>query len=123
MSKRPHLESGTETHPGGKKSANGSVSASSADAQKGAMGVGISNVLQSTASSSFLSLIFQVGMHSHFLDQWRGITSNRFVLKMVHYHHLQLRSHPSMFCKFWQFSVKVAAAHHPIIQKEVNELL
>ena len=34
-----HLESGTETHPGGKKSAGGSVSANSADARKkGAMG-------------------------------------------------------------------------------------
>ena len=34
LAKRPHLESGTETHPGGKKSAGGSVSASSADARR-----------------------------------------------------------------------------------------
>ena len=33
------------------------------------------------------------------------------------------RSHPSLFCNFWQLSVKVATAHHPIIQKEVDELL
>ena len=34
MAKRPHLESRIETHPGGKKSAGGSVSVSSADARK-----------------------------------------------------------------------------------------
>ena len=34
LAKRPHLESGTETHSGGKKSAVGSVSASSANARK-----------------------------------------------------------------------------------------
>ena len=34
LAKRPHLESETETHPGGRKSAGGSVSASSADARK-----------------------------------------------------------------------------------------
>ena len=42
---------------------------------------------------------------------------------MVWCHHLQLRSCPPLFCNFWQFNVKVAAAHHPIIQKEVDELL
>ena len=60
--KRPHLESRIGTHPGGKKSAGGSVSVSSADARK-------------------------------------------------------------KFCNFLQFNVEVAAAHHPIIQKEVDELL
>ena len=30
---------------------------------------------------------------------------------------------PPLFCNFWPFSVKVAAAHHHIIQKEVDELL
>ena len=42
---------------------------------------------------------------------------------MVQGHHLQLRSHAPLFCNFWQFNVKAAAAHHPIIQKEVDELL
>ena len=42
---------------------------------------------------------------------------------MVWGHQLQLRSHPPLFCNFWQFNVKVAAAHHHIIQKEVDELL
>ena len=29
---------------------------------------------------------------------------------------------PSLFHNLWQFNVKMAAAHHPIIQKEVDEL-
>ena len=60
-----------------------------------------------------------------FLDQWRSITSNRFVLNMVHSHHLQLRSchaHPCSII-FWLFNVKAAAAHYLIIQKEIDELL
>ena len=48
---------------------------------------------------------------------------NRFVLNMVQGHHLQLRPCPPLFCNFWQFNVKVAAAHHPIIQKVVDWLL
>ena len=58
-----------------------------------------------------------------FLDQWRSITSNWFVLNIVWGYHLQLRSHPPLFHNFWQLNVKVAAAHQPIIQKEVDELL
>ena len=87
------------------------------------MGVSAPDVSQSTASSSSSSLFFQVGMLSHFFDQWRNITSNRFALNMVQVHHLQLRPHPPLFCNFQQFDVKVAAAHHPIIQKEVDEVL
>ena len=34
LAKRPHLERGTETCPGGKKSAVGNVSASSADTRR-----------------------------------------------------------------------------------------
>ena len=58
----------------------------------------------------------------YFLDQWRSIPSNRFVLNMVQCHHLQLRYHPPLSHMFWEFNVKVAAAHHPIIHKEVNEV-
>ena len=58
-----------------------------------------------------------------FLDQWQSITSNSFVLNMVQGHHLQLRSHCPLCHNLWQFSAKAAAAHLPIIQKEVNELL
>ena len=81
LAKRPHLESGTETNPGGKKCAGSGVSASSADARK--MGAGTPNVSQTMASSSSSSLGFKVGMLSHFWDQWRSITSNRFVLNMA----------------------------------------
>ena len=42
---------------------------------------------------------------------------------MVQGDHLQLRSCPPLFHNLWQFNVKAAAAHHPIIQKEVYELL
>ena len=89
------------------------------------MGVGAPDVLQpsTSSSSSSTSAPFQVGMLFKFLDQWRSITSNRFVLNMVQGHHLQLRSHPPLFRNFWHFNVKVPAAHHPVIQKEVDELL
>ena len=42
---------------------------------------------------------------------------------MVHGHHLELRSYPPLFHNSQHFEVKVAVAHHPIIQKEVDELL
>ena len=89
------------------------------------MGVSTPDVLQpsTSSSSSSTSAPFQVGMLFKFLDQWRSITSNRFVLNMVQGHHLQLRSHPPLFRNFWHFNVKVPAAHHPVIQKEVDELL
>ena len=46
LAKRPHLEIGTETHPGGKKSAGGYFSASSADARKkGAVEISAPEVL------------------------------------------------------------------------------
>ena len=61
-------------------------------------------------------------MLSHFLDQWRSITSNRSVLNMVQGHHFQLRSHPSLFSNLKQFSIK-AETHYPVNQKEVDELL
>ena len=66
---------------------------------------------------------FRFGMLFKFFDQWRSITSDRFVLNMVWGHHLQLRSYPPLFCDLRHFNVKAAAAHHPIIQKEVDELL
>ena len=90
------------------------------------MGVATPDVSQpstSSSSSSSTSAPFQVGIFFKFLDQWRSITSNRFVLNMVRGHHLQLRSRPTLFHNFQHFNVKVPAAHHPVIQKEVDELL
>ena len=96
--------------------------------QEGNVGMGVStpDVPQpstSSSSSSSTSAMFQVGMLFKFFDQWRSITSNRFVLNMVQGHHFQLRSHPPLFHDFWHFNVNAAAAHHPVIQKEVDELL
>ena len=90
------------------------------------MGVSTPDVAESSASSASPSstpAAFQVGMLLNFFDYWRSLTSNRFVLNMVWGHHLQLRSPPPLLHNFWQFNVKVAAGHHPIIQKEVDELL
>ena len=127
LPKRPHLDSGNEAHPSGKKSAGGSVSTNSAESRrKGGVGVNVPDVPEPSASSAFsssTSATFQVGMLFKFCDQWRSITSNRFVLNMVWGHHLQLRSHLSSFCDFQHINVKVAAAHHPVIQKEVDDLL
>ena len=96
--------------------------------QEGKVGVGVSapDVPQpstSSPSSSTTSTTFQIGILFKFFDQWRSIISNRFVLNMVQGHHLQLRSHPPLFHDFQHFNVKAAAAHHPVIQKEVDELL
>ena len=92
--------------------------------RKVAMGDGIPDVLQSTASSSSSSsFVVQAGTLPQFLYQWRSITSNRFVINMVKGQHLQLRYQAPSFHNFTQFDIKVAAAHHPIIQKEVDELL
>ena len=49
--------------------------------------------------------------------------SNRFVLNMVRGHHVQHRYHPPMFHNFWHFNVKAAVAHHPLVQKDVDEQL
>ena len=45
------------------------------------------------------------------------------MLHIVWGHHLQPWSHPPLFHYFWQFNVKAATTHYPIIQKEVDELL
>ena len=94
--------------------------------QEGKVGMGVSTPdvpEASTSSSSSSSTMFQVGMLFKFFDQWRSITSNRFVLNMVWGHHLQLRSCPPLFCDFWHFNFKAAAAHHLVVQKEADELL
>ena len=127
LPKRPHLESGNEAHPNGKKSTGGSVSTSSTESRrKGGHGVGTPDVSEpstSSSSSSSTSATVQAGILFKFFHQWRSITSNRFVLNMVWCHHLQLRSHPPLFHNFQCFNVKAAAAHHPVIQKELDELL
>ena len=51
------------------------------------------------------------------------MTFNRFVLNMVKCHHLHLRCHSPLFCNYKQFDINTATAHHPVIQKEVDEIL
>ena len=94
--------------------------------ERGTVGVSIPEMPESSASSASSSstpAAFQVGMIFNFFDQWRSIISKRFVLNMVWGDYLQLRSCPPLFCDFWQFNVKAAAAHHPVIQREVDKLL
>ena len=45
------------------------------------------------------------------------------MLNDIEDHHLQLRYHPLLFCNFKCFNIKAGTAHHPLIQKEVDELL
>ena len=71
LPKRPHLESGNEARPSGKKSAGGSVSTSSAESRrKRVMGVSTLDApgpSTSSSSSSSTSAAFQVGMLFKFL--------------------------------------------------------
>ena len=83
----------------------------------------IPDALQSLISSPSSSSVVQVGALPEFLDQWRSITSNRFILNMVKGHYLQLTFCPPLFHNFRQFSKKAAPAHHPIFHKEMDELL
>ena len=93
--------------------------------ERGGMGVSTPDVPEPSTSSASpsTSAAYQVGMLFKFFDQWRSITSNRFVLNMVQGHHIQLRSHPPLLHDFQHFNVKVVAAHPPVIQRVVDELL
>ena len=90
---------------------------------KGSTGAGTPDVSWSSVSSSSSFEVFQIGMLFKCFDQWRNMTSNRFVLNVVSGHYLRLESYLPLFHSFWQFNVKVATTHHPIIQKEVDEQL
>ena len=76
-----------------------------------------------TVFAYITSSVMQVGSLPKFLDQWRSITSKRYVLNTVKGHHHQLRCCPLLFCNYRQFNIKAALAHHPIIYREVDELL
>ena len=57
-------------------------------------------ISQPSTSSSSSPAVFQVGMLFKYFDQWRSITSSRFVVNMVQGHHLQLMSCPPLFHNF-----------------------
>ena len=121
--KKLHHEAKPKSHHGGRKSAAGS-SASSTDSRKmGAMVDGVLDAIQSLTSSPSSSSIVQVGTLPKFLDQWKSITSNMFVLNMVKGNHLQVRCCPLLFHNFRHLIIKASLVHHPIIQKEVDDLL
>ena len=78
VAKKPHSDPRMESPHSGRKSCGGGASAYAC----------VADVLWSTTSSASPSSLGQVGTLPHFLDQWRSITSNRFVLNMVKGHHL-----------------------------------
>ena len=87
----------------------------------GAVRDAIPHVLQSTTSSPLFSAVVQIDTLLQFLNQWRSITSNRFMLNMVKGHYLQLRCHPPLFHNLKQ--LKATTVHHSVIQKEAHDLL
>ena len=123
LAKKPHLDTRTESCQGGRNTAFGlCVSSTDSTKQRSRWGDGVPDGIQSMTSSPSSSPVLQVGTLSNFSDQWRSINCNRFVLNSVKGHHLQPRWHPPLFWNFKWFNIKAAMAHHPIIQKEVNEL-
>ena len=66
---------------------------------------------------------FRLVCFSNFLINGEALHPTALCFNMVRGHHLQLRSHPPLFCDFWHLNVKAAPADHPVIQKEVDELL
>ena len=91
--------------------------------EKGGCGGGTPDVLEPSTSSSSLSstsATFHVGV---LFDQWRSITSNRFVLNMVWGHHLQLRSCPPLFCDFQHFNVRQQQLIIPLFRRRLMSFL
>ena len=62
----------------------------------------------------------QVHTLAKFLDQWRNITSNRFCSILLK---VTIFILDSTFCYFKWFNIKADVDQHPIIGKEVDELL
>ena len=114
---RPYSDHGTESHQSGRKSSGAGASASVTDSQKKGSHEGWHFWCFAVYIIDFYSSIMQADTLPHFVDQWGINTLSRSVLNMVRGHHLHVRAHPH-----W-FNIKTAPAHHPVIQKEVQELL
>ena len=67
--------------------------------------------------------LFRLVCFSNFLINREALHPTGLCLIWFGGHHLQLRSHPPLFHDFQHFNVKATAAHHPVIQKEADELL
>ena len=109
--KIPHLDTKLENHQGGRRFIGVAAIRSTHSRKKGRHLDGIPDVIQSATSSSLF--VVQACTLPNFLDQWRKITSNRFVLNIVKGHHLQLSYHPPLFCNFKWFNIKAVSSHHP----------
>ena len=83
----------------------------------------VPDVLQSTSSSPSSASVVWVGALQKNLDQYISLTFNRVVPNVIKDLHLQLRCHPPLLQKFLWFNIIAAMAHHPSIQKEVDEML
>ena len=114
--KKSHFETRIESHPDSRKSLGDTSGSFANSRKKGSCGYGTLDVLHCTTSSTASSYIMQVGRLSQLLDQWRSITSSRFVLNVFKGHHLQLKCHAWLFWNFKWFNIEVATAHHRITQ-------
>ena len=90
--------------------------------KKGSCRSGILDVYSPPYPSTLSSLVVKVGTLPLFLNQWKSITSNRFLLKMFQGYYLTFRCHAPFSIILNSLTLKAAAAHQPVIQ-EVNELL
>ena len=59
---------------------------------------------------------------SNFLDQWKSITFNRFVVNMIKGHLHHLKCHPLLFQKLKWFNFRVLLVHYAVILEEVDLL-
>ena len=128
LPKWPHLDIGNEGHPNGKKSAGSTVPTSSNESRrKGGHAGGTPDVprgLHLFIPPHHLHLQhLKLVCFSNFLINGEALHPTGLCLKWFWATIFSFRSHPPLFCDFWHFNVKVAAAHHPVIQKEVDELL
>ena len=124
LAQKPHLVTKTESYQGGSNSPGSASTSSTYPNMKGHHGGQCSWCV--TVNIFFtITFIHCTGLYTSktILDQWRGLTFNWLVFNMVKGHHLQLRCHPLLFHIFTWFNIKANMVHHPIIQKEVDELL
>ena len=119
LPEKSHLDPVLNACQGGRKSVGGTLTSSTDSRKKKCHGNVILDVSQSS-SSSFSSIV-QMCTLTEFLDQWRSITFNRFMLNMVKSHYVQLRHHPPLSHNFRWFNIQATPVQHSVFQ-EVHEL-
>ena len=119
FSKKSELGSKPDSHQGERKSF-GDVSTSSTDSSK----KGTCGGWHSWCVTVFITIIFMccAGWYTSWI-KWRSITSNGLGLIWQRFTIFSLGATLCLFHNFRWFNKKAALAHHPIIQKEVDELL